>query len=239
MKCGEFETRLNDLLDARQPLAGDKQLAAHAAECETCRADLSAYGALAGEIAARPRPLPSADLVSRVMADLATPQVERPADNRTPWVAFALAAALLIAAFPVWSWWSERAEEGGTAVAVLPVEQPAGLADASSPIEQASDEQASDLPIGELVRQVGDRYFDLAQETQANYAELALLLPGVRAPREQEPAPSGAVATADARGSRGWVNDMTEGLKPVTNSTVGAFSFLLEALPTEIPAEKL
>ena len=60
----------------------------------------------------------------------------------------------------------------------------------------------------------------------------------MRAP-QRENAPPDEMAATETVESRGWVNDMAEGLKPVTNSTVGAFSFLLEALPSEASTEKL
>jgi len=240
MKCGDFEARLQELLDARLSLEGDELLAGHAAECEVCRQELVAFSAVMGEIASRSRPMPTADLAARVLANLSTPQVEHSAPNRTGWLLFAVAAAVLIAAFPMWRWVSDRAENNRATIATAP--QANDLAELSpAPVaEQAADVQPVDPPIGDLVREVGDRYLDLAQETQANYAELALLLPGVRAPeRHDERAADGDVAAAESAGSRGWVNDVTEGLKPVTNSTMGAFSFLLEALPTEVPAQKL
>lgn len=240
MKCGDFEARLQQLLDARLPLDGDELLTRHAAECEVCRQDLVAFGTLVGEIVGRPRPLPAADLASRVIADLSAPQVERSVPKRTAWIAFAVAAAVLIAAFPMWRWVSDRADENGATVAIAPEASDPATSAAEPVASQPEELQPADPPIGDLVREVGDRYLDLAQETQASYAELALLLPGVRAPEPREDrAAKENVAVTEVAGSRGWVNDMTEGLKPVANSTMGAFSFLLEALPTEVPAEKL
>lgn len=232
MNCEGFESRLQDLLDRRVSIDGDEELSAHAANCESCRRELGAYTALLEAVAQMPRPEPRPDLVARVLADVAAPhddrpELRRPALSRMIAYAFAVAAALLVAAFPVYLLWSGN--DGGQEIA-----------DGHQAVPAMSEERA-DPPIGDLAREVGDRYTSLVSETQENYAELALLLPGVR-PRKAantDAAEPQVEATSRPRvESRGWVDDMAEGLKPVTTSTAGAFSFLLEALPSEVPGER-
>jgi Putative zinc-finger len=244
MKCDEFETRLNELLDARASLEGDEQLRAHAAICESCRQDLATVGMIVSELAHRPRPMPSAGLATRVVAEFTAPQVEHRTVRRVMAYAFAAAAVLLIAAFPAWRWWNDGASASNATLATVDVAPTAKVVVSTAVVadEQDADDETSDPPIGDLVREVSDRYKNLARDTQESYAELALLLPGVRAPKRTTDAAlqeNEDAAATEAVTSEGWVNDMANGLKPVTDSTMGAFSFLLEALPTEVPSEKL
>jgi len=243
MNCEGFEARLQDLLDRRASIEGDEELSAHAANCESCRRELGLTSVLLEAVAQMPRPEPRPDLVARVLADVAVPQDERsefsrPAMSRLAVYLFAVAAALLVAAFPVYLLWT--GDDGAPAIAEVDDATPTTVAEGSVAAPGENQEQ-TDPPIGDLAREVGDRYASLVSETQESYAELALLLPGVR-PRKaasaDEAAPPTDVSSRPRVASRGWVDDMTEGLKPVTTSTAGAFSFLLEALPSEVPGEK-
>jgi len=236
MKCDEFESRLNELLDARASIERDEQLTAHLGVCEPCRQQLASVGVIVNEIASRPRPLPEADLTARVIAEFTAPQVDRGTTRRSMAYAFAVAVALLVAAFPVWRMWNQDAPTGDAKVATVAASPESLVAETDA---QNADELTAEPPIGDLVREVGDRYSNLARETQANYAELALLLPGVRVSHRTTPPDADEADLPPAKASQGWVNDMAEGLKPVTDSTRGAFAFLIEALPTEVPAEKL
>ncbi len=47
MKCNEFETVLNELLDSRLDLKSDIRIAAHAASCQSCKEDLEIYASIA------------------------------------------------------------------------------------------------------------------------------------------------------------------------------------------------
>lgn len=236
MKCDEFETRLNELLDARASMERDEQLVVHAGLCDSCRQQLAALGMIFNEIASRPRPLPDAGVTARVIAEFAAPQVDRSMARRSMPYAFAVAVALLVAAFPVWRMWNDHTLTGDTTVATVAVSPDALVAATDA---QNVEELAAEPPIGDLVREVGDRYTNLARETQANYAELALLLPGVRVSQRASRPDADEADLPETKASQGWVNDMADGLKPVTDSTRGAFAFLIEALPTEVSAEKL
>lgn len=47
MKCTEFETVLNELLDSRLDLKSDLRISAHAASCRSCKEELDIYASIA------------------------------------------------------------------------------------------------------------------------------------------------------------------------------------------------
>ena len=64
MRCAEFESRLNDLLDRRMRPDADALLGAHARKCESCGELLFAQELLFEGLSAQPRPEPSAKVAS-------------------------------------------------------------------------------------------------------------------------------------------------------------------------------
>lgn len=104
MYCAEFETRLNELLDERREPAGDAALVAHAAECPHCAGVLRDFDVLLESVNRLAPPAPRADFTARVVAQALA---ERPRRVRSSILyrhrlttALAIAALLLIAAFP-------------------------------------------------------------------------------------------------------------------------------------------
>ena len=47
MKCTEFETVLNELMDSRLDLKSDLRISAHAASCPPCKEELEIYASIA------------------------------------------------------------------------------------------------------------------------------------------------------------------------------------------------
>lgn len=106
MNCGQFETRLNLVLDQRRSPAGDPALAAHAATCADCEQLLADETVLVACLAESHSPLlPSRGFAQRVIAatDVAVVHQQR---GRRIWlavgVALSSAAAMLLAISIVW-----------------------------------------------------------------------------------------------------------------------------------------
>ena len=104
MRCAEFETRLNDLLDHRVRPDADESLCAHARKCRPCGDMLYAQELLFEGLLGQSRPDAPSDLAGRVLAELATAAdgVAPVAPSRSPaWarnnVFWGAAAAVLIA----------------------------------------------------------------------------------------------------------------------------------------------
>jgi hypothetical protein len=129
MKCREFESRLNDVLDDRGQPRADGQLAAHAATCEPCRELLDGQAALFAGLAHRPlAAAPASGFARRVVAD-AAPLVSLGESRfrRIGWalatVLSAAAAALLIVSL-VWQARQNTAPREGNNVVTVPQPKP-------------------------------------------------------------------------------------------------------------------
>jgi hypothetical protein len=95
MNCGQFETRLNLLLDQRRPPAADPALAAHAAVCAACDDLLADHIALVACAARSPLPSPSSGFAGRVVTAASPQEV---GERRTKKIVLALCVALSSAA---------------------------------------------------------------------------------------------------------------------------------------------
>lgn len=114
MYCGQFETRLNLLLDQRRSPAGDPALTAHAAVCANCDELLADHVVLVTCASQSRLPQVSADFAHRVVA-AAGPVAVRPRRTRRLFmaacVALSSAAAMLLAISIVWK--ARQAEPSG------------------------------------------------------------------------------------------------------------------------------
>ncbi len=95
MQCDDFETRLQSLLDDRQPPERDASLQAHAAWCERCGQLLRTQEGLMRALRSVPVH-PSEDFSRRVIAEA---KVGRASANQRPW---ALVPAALVALAASW-----------------------------------------------------------------------------------------------------------------------------------------
>lgn len=227
--CEDFECRLHEVLDSRLAPEADVALRAHARGCPACQDLLASVGALLVGVRGLQIPAAASDLAERVRAELQRDQVAAKAHTLRTWgyALSTLAAAILVAA-----WAATRPTQD-----VVPVAPPVQVAEARPSMD-------------ELVRSTGQRYEDLLRETSDSLNQIAMLLPGVsdpqaeraaaeRAPIEGASAPqSESVAQRAAAAAVGatWVKEFGEGLRPVTETTTGAFGFLIELLPEiEVP----
>jgi len=105
MNCGQFETRLNLLLDQRRSPASDPALSAHAAVCANCDELLADHVALVSCASHSRLPRVSADFSQRVVAaarPIAIPQLRTRRLFMAACVALSSAAAMLLAISIVW-----------------------------------------------------------------------------------------------------------------------------------------
>ena len=221
MKCDAFETRLNDLLDARAPFANDAVLIEHAARCGECRAKLASYVDLFSGVQQLERPTCSGELAERVLAELRGPATVSFARHRrwAPWYALAAAAALLLVAWPLVDW--KRSSPSTDVARVESVDTatwPGALVEANEVGEVVS--------LDELLRDASNKYAALASQTRDH-----VTVPSVEAVPTRAPATSQDPAV-QALTTVSWMQGVSDGLKPLAESTSGAFSFLLQAFNT-------
>jgi hypothetical protein len=118
MNCGQFETRLNLVLDQRRSPAGDPALAAHAAVCADCEQLLADETVLVACLAESYTPLlPRRGFAERVVmaADVAVVHQQR---SKRIWlavgVALSSAAVMLLAISIVWQARQPAVSDGAT-----------------------------------------------------------------------------------------------------------------------------
>lgn len=238
----EFARRLDEALDEGRSL-DDPQWLEAARDDAGRRELLEGYRALSEGLRqrrARPQARPSADLASRVLAQLrdesslekktlAAPSRTLRFSRTVTWAAYAAAACLVVAPL---IYFQMRTIEDVNKVAVkqTPVPEVPKIVHVEKtpdapPVSPsvAADAPRNDPALRTLVAEAGGRYLALAQETRESFAEVAVLLPSVPARDPQ----------ADAK--KQWIDQVGDGLKPVTRSVGGAFDFLLQAIPIEEP----
>src|SRR5689334_5034173 len=113
MNCGQFESRLNLLLDQRRSPVSDPALTAHAAACADCGELLADHMALTACVSRSCIPRLSADFAERVVAATDSTAVHQRRTRRllmAVCVALSSAAAMLLAISIVW-----KAREPGLA----------------------------------------------------------------------------------------------------------------------------
>jgi hypothetical protein len=255
MRCAEFEPCLNEVLDQRLWLDANPALAEHVQTCSECRKLAAAYEAVVVGLGETRLPQPSADLTSRVLADVtaggASPSrtdvaggsfgltglrqmpaasVERRRAGRAPsrsWMAVAaMAAAVLIAVVMRF---------GAVDPAKPPEQRQNVLAAGQKPQDSALAETSDPADLSPAAHRVAanespsdrlDPYRGLAAETSDSFAMALQLFPGVGASTKES-----SDATAAQPGA-GWVHGVADGLKPVTRPTAGAVNSFLELLAT-------
>jgi hypothetical protein len=234
MKCDEFEAHLDEILDERRRPEWDALLREHSACCPRCRDLASAYGVLFEGFRSLKLPEPPANLSARVLDGyLARPRLAVPAKAALPAAAAAAvlstAAAVLVAVFLTRDGQREQ-------VAIGP---PGAQANVTHP--KQLEQIKFDLDKWKNVPLVGavfvsaadgddqtDPYEALAKGTGRSLANVVLRMPGVAGPRGIRPLepPFGAEGAGVV-----WPVQMSDELRPVTESVGETFDLILDALP--------
>lgn len=207
MRCEEFETRLNQVLDDRRPLSSAGDIQTHARECGDCRELARGYEALLSGLARQVAPPTPSLLTARVLDELAAAGLERQRARllRFPQRAAVLslaAASLLLALGLAWMYHSRR----------LVLDAP-GRVGGQESIAQA--------------RQPSRSKWQTARTAERQAAEFAM----ERIDRQEKPsAEQNVQASPDtdwAPPGVEWAQDVADGLQPVTEPTVGAINGFL------------
>ncbi|MBI3838283.1 MAG: hypothetical protein HY288_10175 [Planctomycetia bacterium] len=238
MQCEEFEDRLNAVLDKRKRPETDAELQLHCETCPDCRHLAATYGRLLDGFYALATPHPPSDMAMRVLADL-QPKVS----PRRRWAvaavalttgALATAAGLLFAVVPLLRSHSQVPST------VLPTLATVASSDQSGPgsrgaripltgrsLESLELNQLPIVPELLALRTADeDPYAGLAKETGQSLATVVLYVPGIGG--------SKGIVDASGKDEPAWAAQMSEGLKPITDSVAETVNLLLRALPTVV-----
>jgi hypothetical protein len=228
MQCEEFEARLNAVLDERQRPQWDAELCLHRQACVNCRQLAAAYEILLDGFYELAAPEAPPDMALRVVSEM---RVRPPMRHRVSIGAavLATAAGLLIAIVP---WLRNTSNLDATASTAAPAARTNGGLGAARHAAAAGIAPLEQLPIVPDLFAVstsaggGDAYAELARETGQNLATVMLYVPGI----------GGAMGIIDADTNLGadestWTGQMSEGLRPVSDSVAETLNLLLDSLP--------
>jgi hypothetical protein len=228
MQCEEFEDHLNTALDERRRPEWDDELRLHCDTCPGCRETAAAYAALFEGFNARSIPLVSEDMAERVLDELRV-RASRTRRLSFAGAALATAAALLIAMVPL-------RLAGPRATAPRPTPQAiARLSPAPHAPVPLSSAEIARLRMPGAVQSMwptlysiyeGDPYSNLAKGTGQGLATLVLNVPGIGGTRGIIDVDDQVVESQPA-----WAVEMSEGLKPVTETVTGTLYLLWRTLP--------
>ena len=215
MRCDEFESRLNEALDARRNPADDRLLARHAGACGRCRQLAAAMDLIGESLRWSERPEPSEALARNVLAQVAS---TRPAAQRSwsVWSHLTLAAAIALLVMVVVPRRSAEPDRPAVARAVAPISVEA--------MARAEVPEPALAPVGQLAREATSRYATLAQNTSDSLSGVWSMWRPLTLPQQDE-------ETAGAPAREPLLAEMAAGLRPLADSTAGAMSFLLDILP--------
>jgi hypothetical protein len=223
MQCEAFEERLNAVLDERRRPEWDAELRAHSATCHVCRQLAATYQVLLDGFYELAAPEPPADMALRVLEA----RKDLRAKPRVVWLAapaLATAAALLIALLPL-------VRGGGGPPIADKAAGPGGLVQsARSAGTRTAQRDRAPLPYLTMLPDAwvgaSDPYAGLAKGTGQNLASVMLYVPGIAGTK-------GIIdAEADSAVSEpGWADQMSEGLKPLSDSVAETINLILESLP--------
>ncbi len=234
MQCDEFEARLNTVLDERERPEWDADLCLHRETCRACRQLAAAYEILLDGFYELSTPEVPSDMALRVVSELRI----RPSLGHRVSVATAVlatAAVLFVAVMPVLR--GKLDSPSTTATSTTSAVTPATtVATRRSDVTRHAVDQGI-APLGKLPivpdlfaittsAEGGDTYAELARETGQSLATVMLYVPGI----------GGAKGIIDADFNHGadestWTGQMSEGLRPVSDSVAETLTLLLDSLP--------
>ncbi len=213
--CESFEAQLNNVLDLRRLPQQSRDLQVHASECTRCHRLLEAYLVMLEGVTELGCCAPQLGFTERIVADVENDRWSSRSRARAIG-SLAAAAALLLAAF-----WGLRS--GGPDR--ISVNQQTQLARGNPQQQQFPADPTTSDAAGERPRPTVGLFEDKSEEL---LVEL-LLFAGI-VPR------AGVFDTETGRrtsSAADWFTEMTEGLKPVSDSTSGALDHLVDAFPLE------
>ncbi len=228
MKCEEFEVHLNEILDERRRPEWDERLRLHGETCRGCRDLATAYGVLFEGLFAMPVPEAPADLSARVVEQL---QPRPLVSTRLAMLGavFSTAAAVLVAVHL----FSGNGLFNGNNVDKQVAQAPVFVAPLPTGDQPLQWDELEDVPlVGPWLAAIlypaegSDPYAMLAKDTGRGLASIVLRMPGVAGPQGVRPP-----APTSVYGSGLWPMQVSEELRPVTESMTETFNLLLDALP--------
>ena len=251
MRCAEFESRLNGVLDRRLWLDADPPLAEHAQTCGECRALAACYEAVVAGLSQARLPQPSSELTSRVLADVAPrPASPRPDEaaggvlrrispvapgrrrlarsisSRGVIAVAAMAATVLVAVVMRWGQLDPARQPRRNQEPLAARQAPGDRVSAGTPGQPALTQATPSHAPNKTPRNKRSPYQGLAAETSQTVAVAMQLLPGVGVSAIDDGDAAAAEPASD------WVHGVADGLKPVTEPTAGAVNSFLELLAT-------
>jgi hypothetical protein len=212
MRCDEFESRLNEALDARRDPGDDLLLSGHARHCRSCR-DLAVAMELIGEsLRWAECPEPDEGLTEKVLACVAATPSLQSSRPWSVWTHVTLAAAVALLVMLVLPRRENQEASHPSLAAVAPQVELAQLE--FLPAAQ---------PVGQLARDATARYATLARNTSESLSGVfSLWQPATPEPQASNEAPPPREPL---------LAEMAAGLRPLADSTTGAVRFLLDVLP--------
>ena len=207
MRCDEFEQRVHQLLDERQPVHADRSVAEHAGACPRCQSLLDAYQDLWDGLDLLDPPPLDAEFATRVVVAVPLARPPRQVPRWLPWAAMAIAASLLVLATA--AWWQRHFETAPPPDSVPTSSQPGLAVHRLGPDGGASreDKLAPSAPVTESIR---------TQPLEAIFQHLAGQL------------------SAEHIGA---VDGLAMGLRPIRESLTTAFDVLRTAIPLRLDGQ--
>ena len=223
MRCEDFESRLNELLDERRHPRFDALVSRHARLCPECRDLLTVYGIVLEQWQSLALAAPSEDISARVLAGVQNPLVASRHRHLT-WLAWSVAASVALVMVL-----SRNAPQH----AVHPT--PIARATPATKVAPAIDHSTINSPgVGDLALDATTRYADLARDTSSALAHVRFLLPAAAEPLFAESLTANSILPSQAVARLQPANSLAEvaaGFKPLADSTTGAMHFLFNVLP--------
>lgn len=256
--CQEFAERLQAVLDERGAPTGDPGLTAHAAGCESCRNLLASMGELCAALPSLRVAPPSDDWTRRTIAAAVAALSDVPADHtsadsaggvtiarrsNSPWYAsygmFAAAACLLLAAWPAFQWWVASREHDSVRSPIAAAGPHTATATATvsiAPTPTATPHTTPSMTASATLPEDAESWSALALETQKSYVDLAddmrrslddvwSVASILQSDVVDEPTPM----PSDSN----WLDDVGDGLKPLSDSTIGTLDLFRSVVPLE------
>lgn len=180
MRCEEFESRLNEILDRRRNPRSDAELSLHAASCLECGDLLAGYQSLLAGFKRREVVAPPDSIAANVRLQLGQKRGRGMWRQRAP-LALVAAALVAVAILPGLRNGMGRAPiETQTASSLVPSTfAPATLANTVGSAHASSAATSSGAPLAVLARMAGDQVRFLAVHSEQSAALAWRLVPSV------------------------------------------------------------